>query len=44
MLKLRLLEEAIEAQYGLLIKIVIIIVDNIKYIYIQLLFASYILL
>ena len=44
MLKLRLLEEAIEAQYGLIIKIAIIIVDNIKYFYIQLLVAPYILL
>ena len=44
MLKLRLQEEAIEAQHGLIIVIAIIIVDNIKYIYIQLLLASYILL
>ena len=40
MLKLRLQEEAIEAQYGLIIKIANIIVDNIKYIYIQLLLTS----
>ena len=40
MLKLRLLEEVIEAQYGLIIKIAIIVVDNIKYIYIQLLLTS----
>ena len=33
MLKLRLLEEAIEAQCGLIIKIATIIVDNIIFIY-----------
>ena len=40
MLMLRFLEEFIEAQYGLIIKIAIIFVDNIKYIYIQLLLTS----
>ena len=40
MLKLRLLEEVIEDQYGLIIKIAIIIVENINYIYIQLLVTT----
>ena len=40
MLKLRLLEEVIEDQYGLIIKIAIIIVDNINYIYKQLLVTT----